>query len=65
MIKVNKNDVSVNKFPDGTLLLKERIPEGGKEERKRAATLTWLYESNEELVTLIYLAGHLRAHGIT
>lgn len=66
MIRINKNDVSVNKFPDGTLLLKEPIPEGGgMEETKREAALTWLFESNEELVTLIYLTGHLRAHGIT
>lgn len=66
MIRINKNDVSVNKFPDGTLLLKERIPGGCEEEaQQRKATLTWLFERNEELVTLIYLAGHLRAHGIT
>lgn len=66
MIKINKNDVNVNKFPDGTLLLKERILEDSCcAEQKRRATITWLFENNEELVTLIYLAGHLRAHGIT
>ena len=65
MIRINENDVSVNKFPDGTLLLKELISEDcGQEERKRKATITWLFENNEELVTLIYLAGHLRAHGV-
>jgi ribose-phosphate pyrophosphokinase len=65
MIRINENDVNVNKFPDGTLLLKELISEDcGQEERKRKATITWLFENNEELVTLIYLAGHLRAHGV-
>lgn len=66
MIRINKNDVCVNKFPDGTLLLKEQVPAGSNEkERERKATITWLFENNEELVTLIYLAGHLRANGIT
>ena len=64
MIRINKNDVSVNKFPDGTLLLKEKIPVECREKNQRAV-ITWLFENNEELVTLIYLAGHLRAHGIT
>lgn len=64
MIRINKNDVCVNKFPDGTLLLKEKIP-GECGEKKQKAVITWLFENNEELVTLIYLAGHLRAHGIT
>lgn len=26
MIRINENDVNVNKFPDGTILLKEQIP---------------------------------------
>lgn len=66
MIRINNNDISVNKFPDGTLLLKEAIPEDkAKKEQLQKATITWLFENNEELVTLIYLAGHLRSHGIT
>ncbi len=66
MIRINKNNINVNKFPDGTLLLKERIPdEDEKRKEERKAVITWLFENNEELVTLIYLAGHLRAHGIT
>ena len=64
MIRIDKNDVRVNKFPDGTLLLKEKIS-GECGEKKQKAVITWLFENNEELVTLIYLAGHLRAHGIT
>ena len=66
MIRINKNNINVNKFPDGTLLLKEWIPdEDEKRKEERKAVITWLFENNEELVTLIYLAGHLRAHGIT
>ena len=66
MIRINKSDVSVNKFPDGTLLLKEQSPDKTEQgTSKKKAVLTWLFESNEELVTLIYLAGHLRSHGIT
>lgn len=65
MIRINQNDTNVNKFPDGTFLLKERIPGGGTEAESGKAKLTWLFENNEELVTLIYLAGHLRAHGVT
>ncbi len=66
MIRINKNDVSVNKFPDGTLLLKEKVSGTANEgTTERKAVLTWLFENNEELVTLIYLAGHLRAQGIT
>ncbi len=65
MIKIDKNDVNVNKFPDGTLLLKEKLPCGlcgnGQQED---TVITWLFENNEELVTLICLVGHLRAHGI-
>lgn len=66
MIRINKNDVSVNRFPDGTLLLKEKVSGAANEgTTERKAVLTWLFENNEELVTLIYLAGHLRAQGIT
>ena len=66
MIRINKNDVCVNRFPDGTLLLKEQISgDCGQNEKRRRAVITWLFENNEELVTLIYLAGHLRTHGVT
>ena len=66
MIRINKNDVNVNKFPDGTLLLKEQISgDYSQDGKKQKATITWLFENNEELVTLIYMAGHLRTHGVT
>ena len=53
MIRINENDVSVNKFPDGTLLLKELISEDcGQEERKRKATITWLFGLMYEIFRL-------------
>lgn len=62
MIKINGEVVNVKKFPDGTLLLKEDVPYNFKDYRE--ATITWLFENNEELVTLIYIVKHLNSHGI-
>ena len=57
MLKVNCKLVELNKFPDGTFLIKEK-PSGDK------AFISWKFESNEELVALIYITHHLRAHGV-
>lgn len=62
MIKLEGERVVINKFPDGTLLLKENIPLNFEDYRE--ATIEWLFENNEELVVLIYLVKHLRAHGV-
>lgn len=62
MIKINGEVVNVKKFPDGTPLLKEDVPYNFKDYRE--ATITWLFESNEELVTLIYIVKHLNSHGV-
>lgn len=59
MIKYNGKPVEMNHFPDGTLLMKEDVT-GEKE-----ATLTWLFENNEELVALYFLTKHLQGKGIT
>ena len=53
MIKINGEVLNVKKFPDGTLLLKEDVPYVFKNYRE--ATITWLFEDNEELVTLIFI----------
>ena len=63
MIKVNGDVVEVNKFPDGTILMKEDIPYNF--ENYREATITWLFNNNEELISLIYLVKHLRSHGVS
>lgn len=57
MLKVNCKPVELNKFPDGTFLIKEK-PSGDR------ALISWKFESNEELVALIYITHHLRAHGV-
>lgn len=57
MIKLNGKPIEINKFPDGTLLIKEK-PSDNK------ALITWRFENNEELVALIYITHHLRAHGV-
>lgn len=58
MIRLNDKKVDLQHFPDGTYLLKEMAPSGEK------AVLTWLFESNEELVALYFLTKHLQAKGI-
>lgn len=57
MLKINGEEVKINRFPDGTLLMKQRKHYG-------SVTITWLFESNEELVALIFLVGHLREKGV-
>ena len=43
MIKMNDKQVTLNYFPDGTFLLKEKAP-------KEPVTITWLFEKNQELL---------------
>ena len=58
MIQINGKTVTLNHFPDGTLLIKELAPETEK------TVITWLYENNEEMVVLYFLANHLKAKGV-
>lgn len=58
MVKFNGKKIELNHFPDGTLLIKEDVT-GVKE-----AVITWLFESNEELVALYFLTSHLKSKGI-
>ena len=62
MIYLNNKPISVNRFPDGTILMKEYVETNHKEER--SADILWKFENNEELVALIYLTKHLKSHGI-
>ena len=59
MIKYNEKQVNLGHFPDGTLLMKELVPEGTTK-----ATITWLYENNEELMALCFLTKHLQSKGV-
>lgn len=56
MIKVNGEKVKLNKFPDGTFLIKE-------ENFPDIANISWFFESNEELVALYFICRHLRSNG--
>lgn len=58
MIKINGKQVELSHFPDGTLLVKELIPDSEK------VVLTWLFENDEELVALFFLTKHLRVGGV-
>lgn len=57
MIKINGKAVEVGSFPDGTMLIKQIIPQ---EER---ITISWFYESDRETLAVVYLANHLKSHG--
>ncbi len=57
MIKLNDVPINIGNFPDGTMLIKQDIPETDK------VTVSWFYENDREMVALIYLANHLKAHG--
>lgn len=61
MIKINNHPVSVNRFPDGTFLIKKNIVPV----YEYGVRITWLFESNEEMISLMYLVKHLNSHGIT
>lgn len=61
MIKLNGEIVNINHFPDETLLLKEEGNWCGGGAHK----IEWYFESNEELVALIFLTKHLRSYDNT
>ena len=64
MIKINGEIVNINHFPDGALLIKESPLSYWKENGyQKKITFTWLFENNEEFMTLIYLTQHFRSHG--
>lgn len=56
MIKVNELKITPQYYPDGTLRL--NLPPQGKN-----AAVEWLFENNEECVTLFFLVNHLKEHG--
>ena len=44
MIKLNGTPVEINKFPDGTLLMKQKYSEA------QLDVIDWRFQNNEELV---------------
>lgn len=63
MLELNGKKIETGRFPDGTLLIKENVPR--KYDSERSAIVTWRFESNEELVALIFIVKHLKAHGVS
>lgn len=62
MIQIEGKEVNVNHFPDGTLLLKEKLSEIGKDKNEEL-TIKWNYENNEELLALYFLTKHCKEAG--
>ena len=58
MIRYNGYEIKPGYFPDGTLLIKQ------KPDISCVHNILWFYESNEELVTLMFFTKHLNSHGI-
>lgn len=57
MIKLNGTPVEINKFPDGTLLMKQEYSEA------QLDVIDWRFQNNEELIALYFLTNHLRDSG--
>ena len=57
MITLNDKIVTVDSFPDGTMLMKEAVC-------KNEASIKWTYENDREFLALIYLTKHLQTHGV-
>lgn len=61
MIFLNGKKVEINHFPDGALLLKERVLDVcGKED---VPVIRWNFENNEELLAVYFLTKHVRKAG--
>lgn len=63
MIRLNGKRVDMDHFPDGTLLLKEKVTDNVPDGR-HCAVITWNFESNEELLAVYFLTRHLQTAGI-
>lgn len=68
MIRVQNTSVKVGHFPDNTQLIKfdpfeELYFDHIEDWDTQPITIDWIYESDEELITLMYLTQHLRSHG--
>lgn len=62
MIKVDGRVIEIGAFPDGSIFLREEVSQ--EQQNVGKIVIEWLYDNDRELVALIYLAAHYRAHGI-
>lgn len=64
MIRINGNEITLSRFPDGTLHLTPNLPDISSEEPSEAyALITWNYESDEEMAAILFLTKHLKKLG--
>ena len=63
MIILDGKEIALNKFPDGTLLLKESI-QPYIDNDCREARIVWHFENNEEMIAIMFLARHLQSNGV-
>lgn len=56
MLLCDGKRVEIGHFPDGTIMMKHEV------EPRNAHEIVWKFENNEELVALVYLTSHIRAH---
>lgn len=64
MIRINGNEITLSRFPDGTLHLTPNLPDISLEEPSEAyALITWNYESDEEMAAILFLTKHLKNLG--
>lgn len=59
MILINGKEVKINHFPDGTLRLNPNVGFA----LNLTATICWHFESNEEMIAVMFLANHVRRIG--
>ena len=68
MIKVNDKVINIGSFPDGSMLIKHnpwiRDLKDLSPVNLLEGYIVWKYENDLEILALIYLVKHLRAHGI-
>lgn len=63
MIILDGKKIAINKFPDGTLLLKESIRPYINNDC-REARIVWHFENNEEMIAIMFLTRHLQSNGV-
>lgn len=61
MIKLDGQEIEITRFSDGTSKIL-CIPE---KEIRASHTITWLYDGDEELFTLVCVVGYLRKNGVS
>lgn len=62
MIQIEGIEVPIKYFPDGTLLLKEKLSDR-KKDKNEALIIKWKYENNEEALALYFLTRHCKEAG--